>query len=134
MSTDPNGILFFGFPLPDVGDSYHDFNDEWKQEFRPKEPDDQSSYRTPEWDEWRARVQAWEATPENVQIDWSGGENCEQYFVHCEGLEKSVEWDELLVIESLLVPPEAEAFLHKFCDRFNLPKQPPKWHLASRYF
>lgn len=134
MSTDPSGILFCGFPLPALIVDYHDLNEEWEKEFRPKEPKDKSNYRTPEWDDWRERLAEWEATVQNVKIDWSGAENCEQYYLHCAGLEKSVDWNDLLVINDLSIPADAERMLHQFCDRFNLPKKSPQWHLAARYF
>lgn len=136
MSTDPSGILFYGFPLPSLIVDYHDLNDQWEEDHAPPTPKDKSNYRTPEWDEWRERNRQWEATLENVRIDWSGGENCEKYYLHCDGLKKSVDWDEQIVVTQadLAHQEEAAKFLHAFCDRFNLPKQQPQWHLATRYF
>lgn len=136
MGADPEAILFYGYPLPALVVDYLELNDQWENDHRPKKPEDTSNYKTPEWDEWRERVREWEKTLENVRLDWSGAEDCEQYYIHCAGLKKSVEWNELLAVSEydLAHPMGAKKLLHEFCDRFNLPKDEPKWHLAARYF
>jgi hypothetical protein len=136
MSADPTAILFYGFPLPRLVVDYHDLNEQWVGGRRPKQPDDRSDYKSPEWEDWRTRLREWEATVENAKISWSGSEQCEQFFVHCAGLKKSVEWNELLAVsaDDLSHPTGAKEMLHAFCDKFNLPKGEPQWYLAARYF
>lgn len=136
MGADPEAILFYGFPLPALNVSHLDLNDGWADDHKPPKPEDRSDYHTPEWKQWRERLHEWERTLENVEVEWSGSENCEQYFIHCAGIQKRVEWNELHVISvgDLEVPLDARGMLHKFCDRFNLPKAEPQWHLAARYF
>ena len=136
MSADPEAILFYGHPLPSLVVDYHELNETWEKAHRPTVPEGDRNYQSPEWDEWRERLRKWERGLENVRIDWSGGEECEQYYVHCAGIKKTVEWNELLVVSEydLANPFGAKALLHDFCDRFNLPKEEPSWHLAARYF
>jgi hypothetical protein len=136
MSTDPHGILFYGFPIPTPTVDYLEVNDSWAEEFRPPQPEDRSDYRSPEWDQWRTDLRVYEQTLRHVEITWSGGDGCEQYYVHCPALEKKVEWDEQreITIEDLTAFDDAERYLHEFCDRFNIPKGEPGWYLAALYF
>ena len=139
MSTNPEAILYYGFPLKDYEDddySYHDTNDEWEKEKRPAEPSDKSDYRTPEWDEWRRKVGEWNATGENIELTWSGAEGCYAYYVHAAGLSRSVEWNEQMPLKDFDFgqQTEADGNLKEFCQRFGLPWQTPGWHLACRYF
>jgi hypothetical protein len=137
MGADVKAMLFYGFPIPEIVVDYHELNDTWRDVYRPPQPEDGSgNYDTPAWDEWRKKFNEWEKTPQNVEIDWSGGENSEAYFVHCAGLEKSVDWDKQLAVSpsDLEHLPEAKKWLHEFCDRFNIPKSEPQWFLAALYF
>lgn len=139
MSTDAKALIYYGFPLEDWDDPeflYHELNETWEKQRRPTEPEDKSSYRTPEWDEWRTEMREWEASPENVKIDWSGCENDESYYVHAEGLEVSVEWGEQkpLAEVDLLSQPEADKFIREFCEKTGIEYKQPGWHLASLYF
>jgi hypothetical protein len=137
MSTDPHGILFYGFPVPTLTVDDYELSDIWNKEHGPPSPEDRSNYKTPEWDEWRNKNAAYEQTPQHVEVTWSGGEGCQQYYVHCPSYEKKVWWDKLklITVDDLAVPhEEAKRYLHEFCDRFNIPKGEPGWYLAALYF
>lgn len=139
MSSSPEAIIYYGFPLPDFdddGDRSEDQNHEWNQEKRPEEPADHSDYKTPEWDVWREKFRAWEASPENIRIEWSGGESYEAYYVHAKGLSHSVEWSEHKPLAGVDFGPQpaADEQLRLFCDRYGIEWTKPGWHLATRYF
>lgn len=139
MSSSPEAILYYGFPLPDYeysDYSYHDINDAWEEKFRPKEPNDQSDYSTPEWDKWRESYKAWQASADNIKLAWSGAEDCEAYYVHAEGLKKYVDWGNQIEItpESLLVSEDFVQKLREFCEHNGIEWRQPGWHLAARYF
>lgn len=144
MSTDPHGILYYGIALEETEQEkfrgsdfdYHDVNDQWKQSHGPTQPDDRINYKTPEWDAWREANKAWEAGPQNVTINWYGGENCQRYVVHCAGLEKRVEWDEQIDLGNFILGqvPAADEWIKKFCDQVEIPYRQPTWHLAALYF
>ena len=133
MSSDATAVVFFGFPLPLLRVDEGELNDEWLEEYRPKRPSDESNYKTPEWDEWRARLEAWKATPQFVEIDWCGSEDEKRYFIHCPCFETRIKWD-LCELKTATDTSEAQKWLDEFCDRFNLPKKRAKWHLGARYF
>lgn len=139
MGADPDGIIYYGFPIEDWEDnelSYHDINDEWEDLHRPAQPANKDDYRTPEWDEWRQRLREWQKGPENIQVDWSGGEMCEAYYVSAEGLKLSVEWNEQIPLAGRTFgpQPEADEQLKRFCEKFGIEWKRPGWHLAARYF
>jgi hypothetical protein len=139
MSADPEAIIYYGFPLEDYEDeeySYHDRNDEWEQLKRPEQPADKGNYRTPEWDAWREKMAIWSKSPENIEIEWSGGENCEAYYIHASGLKHSVEWNEQKPLAGISFEsqPEADEQLRQFCEKFGIEWKQPGWHLAARYF
>lgn len=148
MSTDPKAILYYGIDLGGVirekhmsaTYEYHDINDEWEEAHRPAEPEGDRAagyHLRPEWDAWREKLRAYEATVEHVEMTWFGAENCERYVIHCPALEIKVEWDEQHEFERghLLCPnPEADKWIEKFCEQFGLPFKRPAWHLAAHYF
>jgi len=137
VSTNPEALLYYGFPIgeemPD-GIDYFDASQKWEEAHRPKEPDDRSDYRTPEWDEWRARLQEWKKSPEYVEVGWSGAENCECYYVHAYGLLISVEWGEQIEVNLASPGPEWDEQIRRFCESCGLEFNQPKWYLAARYF
>ena len=141
MSTDPSAILYYGI---DVGgeefmeDTFDDsaMSDEWSKEHCPAKPQD-DNYLRPEWDEWRKKVIAYEATPEYVEMTWFGAENYEHYVIHCPCLKIEVSWDEQHEFEigHVLGPnPEADKWIEAFCLQFGVPFKLPAWHLAAHYF
>jgi hypothetical protein len=138
MGTDASATLFYGFLLPELVVDCYDLNEEWAKKHRPPQPQDKANYKTAEWDEWRRLLKAYEATPQHVEIAWSGSEYDKQYYIHCPCYEKRVYWakvKEILVVdleEADVV--EAKRWLHEFCDCFNLPRREPGWFLAARYF
>lgn len=140
MGCDPKGILYYGVKLdaePEFDDM--DANDAWAEANRPAQPEDKSDYKTPAWEEWREKLRVYEKSPRNVEIDWSGTDEChdEGWYVHCEGLEKTVTWDQHLEIGGMDLAknhPEADAAIKEFCERFGLEYKTPSWHLACRYF
>lgn len=136
MSADVTAMLFYGFPLPTLKVDSHDLNDEWCFTRRPKQPEDKSDYKTPEWDRWREQLRRWESTPEYVRIDFCGSEQSDRDFIHCPCMKIKVEWNEVQKVSAadLIESPEAEKCIHEFCDQFNLPKRPAGWYLAARYF
>lgn len=144
MSSDCSGILYYGWAISEEDmevlyekhGGYHEINDAWQKRTRPEQPEDKTSYRTPEWDAWRQELQKWKKGPQNVEIEWSGGESCEQYYVHCGGLKKKVCWAEQMLIapEGLVVPEEYTNVLFVFAGMFSIPFGDPHWHLATRWF
>lgn len=146
MSTSLTAILYYGIELGDERPDEIDFNspdDIWNKEHRPQEPvcdrtvKDYS--RTPEWDAWRERFREWEKTPEHIELFWSGGEGCENHYVSCSGLEKSVDGSEQMEVgpdsfSDIGTMLKADSILKEFCERFELLYKQPTWHLAARYF
>ena len=145
MSTNPEAIIYYGFPLKGFREEIYDEdynakNDEWLYDRRPKEPECDRTvkgyYKTPEWDVWRSKLREWEQTLENVEIDWSGVENCETYYLHCPGIALKAEWNSQVLINcaNTIYDEKANQYLKEFCEQFNLPYQDPSWWLAVRYF
>jgi len=145
MGCDPKAILYYGIKLgsepewpEDGGVDYHTVNDDWQKMKGPKRPEDHGNYRTPEWDEWRAKLKVYEASPLSVKIDWSGTDECHDggWYVHCDGLERCVEWDDHLNLAGFELGrnAEADAALKEFCEAFCLIWKQPSWHLACQYF
>jgi hypothetical protein len=133
MSSDATAIVFFGFRLPSLKVDEEELNEEWRKEFGPKEPEYKGDYKTPEWDGWRERLHAWEATPQNVAIGWCGDSGDQKFYVHCACFEQEVDWN-FRRLELTPVTTEAHQWLNAFCDRFNLPKKEAGWHFGARYF
>lgn len=143
MGSDPQAILYYGIELgsedPMDGEEevdYHGANDSWAKDRRPKEPDNES-FRGPEWDQWRADLKVYEATPQYVEFDWSGAEACKKYYVHCPCYEENVEWDDQIDFGHELhreSHPDADETIRQFCERFGIEYKRPSWHLAVRYF
>lgn len=141
MSSTPKAILYYGFPIecPDEethGKDYHDMNSEWSNTFGPQQPSDESNYSTPEWDQWRENNRDFEKSTRNIQIEWSGGDECEAYYMHAEGLEQTVEWNEQkpLADIDLGVKADADSSLKEFCEMFGIEFKKPGWHLGVKYF
>lgn len=146
MGCDPKAILYYGIeldengPVEDTGLGYgiHGANETWLHDHGPKKPDDKTNnYRGPEWDAWREKVKAYEATAQHVEIDFSGAESCHKYYVHCPCHGVTVTWDDQIDLgrDMLLEEiPEADAAIKAFCERFNIEYKQPSWHLAVRYF
>lgn len=120
MSTDPHAIIYYGIDLGAVA----------KEEFRTVDYDYHAMNDAYE------RLRAYEATEEHVTIRWFGAEDCKRYVVHCEPLEKRVEWDKQIDLGFGPLPqhPEADEWIAKFCKQFKLPFKQPTWHLAALYF
>jgi hypothetical protein len=143
MSTDPHGIIYYGIDIGKIASEkyrvvdydYHGINDKWDSEHQPTRPTS-TDYKSPEWDEWRIKLRAYEATPEHVEMRWFGAEDCERFVVHCCCLEMRVEYDEQIDLghRHLSQQPDADKWIEKFCNQFDLPYVPPTWHLASLYF
>jgi hypothetical protein len=111
-------------------------NTAWELSHSPEQPSI-PGYSGPEWDQWRIDFQNWLATPQNVKMDWHGSEDCEQFYVHCKALHKSVEWSEHKTIDvaELAKPqPEADKYIKEFCEKNGIDFVEPCWHLAARYF
>lgn len=140
MSTDPQAKLYYGFPLPEEfaereDDDSYELNDAWEESHRPKQPVDKSDYGSPEWDEWRKAYDEWRKGPQNIQIDWSGSEGCEAYYLSAEGMKLSVEWNEQIKLpEFLVVHPETKDWMRKFCEQHKIEWQEPAWYLAAKYW
>ncbi len=137
MGCDPRGILYYGIELGnELAFDYHDANEAWLKARRPSQPNDKTSFQTPEWNEWRRQLRAWERTCENVEVDFSGGEDCENYFISCKGIEETVEWDEQIQLGELDISlqPEADKYIEEFCNGIGIEYRQPRWHLAVRYF
>lgn len=137
MGTDVSGILFYGTPLPDFDEDldYHDLNDQWERLHQPKQPVDDGKYNSPEWDAWRIAKREWALSAQNIEIRWSGSENCNAYYIHVAGLKIEADWSDQIDITSRLgIPPDAQQWLDQFCDLFKFERVKPAWHLAARYF
>lgn len=148
MSTDPSAILYYGIKLgeewpltgkdaPDAPLGYYEISEAWVEKYRPPQPTDTSNYRSPEWDAWRALFREWQKTPQNIEVNWSGAEDCECYYVHAVGLKIEVEWNEQAEIPLDLMTrnlAEHDEWIKRFCECYGLPYSQPRWHLASRYF
>jgi hypothetical protein len=144
MGSDPRAILYYGIKLgnedPMDGEEendYHGANDAWAKLNRPKEPDRRQDYRGPQWDAWREALKAYEDSPIHVEIDWSGSDYGQSFYVHCPCLEKKVEWEHQLDLGrgDVLKPNlEADQYIKDFCDKFGIEYKTPTWHLACLYF
>jgi hypothetical protein len=143
MGYDVKAILYYGIRLgeddPMDGEEendYHGANEVWAKLNRPKEPAKTNNYLGPQWDNWREEVKKYEQSTAHVEIDWSGHDNAQTYFVHCPCLEKQVEWEDQLDLgrDALLgTNPEADASIKAFCDKFGIEYKKPSWHLAALY-
>lgn len=148
MSSSPQGFLYYGFPLPEISEGYgafedavgpivpedfdpFDVNTSWESDHVPARPETEDEAV---WDAWREKYWAWCKTIENIRIDCSGGEGSEQRFIHCAGLQLSVEWDEQI---PLVLPEidevECQKWLNMFCEKNGLPIKKSGWYLATRY-
>lgn len=145
MGYDSQGFLYYGFPITrreDYGSKLklradrYDLECEWEDLYRPKAPEDTSDRGNAEWDAWRERLKEWEKTPQNIEINWSGSEDCERYYVHAAGLCKQVLWsDQSQVTPEMLAPhPEADKWIEKYCEFAGIKYQQPGWYLAARYW
>lgn len=145
VGTDPWAMLYYGISItppdeygsePELRADRYDLEYEWEQKHRPEAPLDRSDLHSQEWEDWRKRLQEWEASSQNVQIGFSGADDCERYFVHCAAMVKRVEWSEQLEItpEMLAPNPEADEWIKKFCEFAGVEYQQPKWYLAARYW
>lgn len=140
MGTNAHGLLFYGFPLgteDEVDIDYYELSEAWKDTKKPARPkcinDD---YSTPEWDQWRKDLRAWEASIENCEIWFSGSESYRAYYVHCDPLKKQVEWSEQMEIDPSRIAPNrlADEQIRKFCEFSGIEYKQPKWYLATFYW
>lgn len=114
-----------------------DISAEWARDHRPARPESKD-YRSAEWEDWRQKVATgYDSSLAKIEIDWSGSEEEKQYFVHCGILEISVEWDEQQEINPTMFianRPDADEWLRKFCEKYQIPFSQPRWFLAAKYF
>lgn len=151
MGRSLTGILFYGFSLtnPDhEGENpylehwdrdWDGCNEAWSELYAPKQPADRSDYRTPEWDRWRSTMELWKKSPQYIEIDWSGSEECESFFVHVPAMAVEVEWSEHKSIceagkDLTFGTPAAQHWLKLFCEHAGIKYKEPSFHLAASYF
>jgi len=144
MSIDPYGILYYGFPLIADDDSkteyqepdgWYELNEAWEHENGPKRLEDKD-YKSPAWDEWRKRYREWRKDPRSIEVTYSGADSCQRYYVHSQGLEHKVTWDEQTEIAPNLLALKqiaADESIKRFCEKAGIEYRQPAWYLAAKY-
>lgn len=139
MSSSATATLFFGIPLSEGYEwpedvSGHDFSDQWVNEQGPKEPNSED-YRSAEWEAYRKELSAWKATPAFVAMGWHGYSEESQDYIY--SIQFTVDWGEIKEIDpQQLISADLQAriaSIKKFCEKFDLPFEQPKWHLVAYY-
>lgn len=139
MGQDCTALLVFGVILPkgrfEVDSSECD--DEWLNIEVPKP--NNSDYKSPEWDEWRNRCDAYEKSPRYVASELFGGDGNSRYCICASAITVLVEWQETAEITPEVFATATDAHrqaIREYMHKFDLPgkDKEPRWWLLSRYF
>jgi hypothetical protein len=139
MGTTPEGKVFYGFALVDEdGEPLGDIvPSNWEETYikeqgglpRPEE----NNYRSPEWDEWRAKRHAMiAACPVDTELI-----GYDDYLATCVVIRESfakAEWGEVVPLKTLETKAEWEQQLRDWCNMLGVPYRQPGWYVASLYF
>jgi hypothetical protein len=148
MGVSTDAILFYGFCYDDEGDDadwnprnvdWFEASEQWEDEHCPQQPPRPpqgatiDAYNTPEWVEWRKRMEHWRKTGDGVRV----GEHCSGDYpmlyvsltAHTHKAHRG--YPEEIKPGMLAVTAEQEAALKAFCERFGFKYKGPRWWLVS---
>lgn len=142
------GVVFYGVDLPFFDMDMDALNADWEAfTFPHRKPciDDSKTASAAEWDQFKRDLDrhtklrsAWRSSNQCIEINWCGdvelGEKARSYFLHCPSLAKWIDDSVVLPLDFEPVNSGVNENLIEFCDRFNLPKRKPRWHLGVKIY
>jgi len=142
--TSTYGVVFYGFVLPFFDMDMDALNADWEAfTFPHRKPcfDTSKKFSAAELDQFNSDLrhyQAWRSSNRCIAINWCGdvesGEKARSYFLHCPSLSKWIDDSVVLPLDFEPVNSGVNENLIEFCDRFNLPKRKPRWHLGVKVY
>ena len=135
-------MLYYGFPLKQTKLRIDSIIDAWRKEKAPKPPKREKTSDAvdalAQGIAFANSIDRWSVSTQNVEITWVGvGNDSDKLIVYVPGLtyyafegDSSKTYSELISNDALA---EAAGYIKEFCEKANIPYEPPGWHLTARY-
>lgn len=133
MGQSADAMMYYGIELGDtLTTDWYELSKQWQKDHYPKQPEDRSDYKTPEWDAWQKARKEWEATPENIRIETHGSSSMCFVSVHRHFRRAYRNYRTEFDPTTMVATDEDRAMLKKFLEWAHVPYVgEPKWMLCS---